>query len=74
MIVSYSWLAPTSAQKYLMMALGGTLSALATSFKFVILVFTPLRRDSYFSTILGMVYLKIELIWFEWVCTCRMGL
>jgi hypothetical protein len=57
MIVSCSWLAPTSAQKYLIMALGGTLNAFATSFKFVMLVLTPFRRDSYFRTILGMVYL-----------------
>jgi len=56
-IVSYSWLAPTSAQKYLIIAPAGMRKALATSWRLVMLVLTPLRRDSYLRIILGIVYL-----------------
>ena len=78
-IVSCSQLAPTSAQKYLMIDAGGTRNAFATSCKLVMFVLTPLSRDSYFSTILGMVYLNKSTFNSEqfnvklpvtWICYC----
>jgi hypothetical protein len=58
---------------------GGTRNAFATSCKLVMFVLTPLSRDSYFSTILGMVYLNKSTFNSEqfnvklpvtWICYC----
>ena len=57
MIEVYSIFAPNSALKYFIIAMLGTLNAVATSSTLKIFVLIPLPRDSYLRVIFGILYL-----------------